>query len=102
MEFEWMGIVGLFVGCVLRTLLPYVLVGLSEIKEGGWKAWPKFEPSYLSAFGAAMIAYVVTLVTVPGAWGTLQSMSFVLAAALAYAGHDLAREVIKVFRRGKI
>jgi len=90
-------VVAIALGCALRTLLPYVMVGLEAIaREQDWKAWPRFEPSYLSAFGLAVIAYAVTLVTVPGAWAQLLDMAFVQIVALAYAGQDLARQVIKV------
>jgi len=88
--------IGLLIGCALRTLLPYVAAGLEAIRETeDWKAWPKFEPSYLSAFALALIAYVVTMLAVPGAFEQALAMGFVQAVALAYAGQDLARQIIK-------
>jgi len=89
------GAIGL--GCALRTLLPYVMAGLAAIAEAqDWTAWPRFKPSYLSAFGLAVIAYAIGLLTVPGAWGRLLAMEWVQIVALAYAGQDLARQVVKV------
>ena len=93
---ELTAVLAIVLGCALRTLLPYVLTGLQKIAESGeWASWPRFEPAYLSAFVLAVMAYALTLITIPGAWGALLAMAFVQVVALAYAGQDLARHVLK-------
>ena len=87
---------GLLLGCAMRTLLPYVVTGLELIaKENSFAAWPRFEPSYLSAFVLAVLGYGVTLATSPGAWSAVLLMDFVQAVAYAYTGQSLARLVVK-------
>ena len=86
----------LALGCVLRTVLPYITSGLQIVsEEGSWKAWPAFEPKYLASLALALIAYGVILATVPGAISALSSTSFIAATGIGYAGGDLARETIK-------
>ena len=86
----------LLTGLAMRTLLPYIVVGLNAISEGGFGAWPKFEAKYLASLGLAVIGYGVTLVTVPGAVEALLEMTFVAIVAMAYAGEDLVRQAIKL------
>lgn len=95
----FVSISALLLGCVLRTLLPYVVRGFVELQDN--KPWPKFEYSYLGALGLAVVAYAVSLVTVPGAFEALLSMGFVQVVALAYAGQDVARQLIKVSTKKK-
>jgi len=84
----------LLLGCALRTLLPYVVRGFVDLQDN--KPWPKFEYSYLGALGLAVVAYAVSLVTIPGAFEALLSMGFVQVVALAYAGQDVSRQLIKL------
>lgn len=89
-------LVGLLVGAALRTLLPYVSTGLEEVaKAQDWKAWPKFQPSYLAMFALAVIGFGVSFLTVPGAFTGLMAWGFVQAVALAYSGGDIGRQLIK-------
>lgn len=91
-----LSVVGLLaLGCGMRFLLPYVIYGLQQIGEHGWKAWPRFEAKYLSAFGLAFIGYGAILVTVPGAVAYLAGMQPLAVVAIAYAGQDLGVNVAK-------
>jgi len=87
----------LLLGCALRTLLPYVVRGFQDLQEN--KPWPSFEVSYLGALGLAVIAYALALATMPGAFASLLQMGFIQIVALAYAGQDIIRQVIKVSKR---
>lgn len=86
----------LALGCALRLLLPYVTAGLQAISDGGWAAWPPFEPKYLASFALALIGYGVTLVTSAGALTALMAMPFTAAVLAGYTGGDLAREAVKL------
>ena len=86
----------LFLGCALRTLLPYVTTGLKIVGESGkWSDWPRFEPAYLTAFALALIIYAVSFLTIPGAWESALETPFIYLVGLSYAGQDVTREVIK-------
>ena len=83
----------LLLGCAMRTLLPYVIAGFQEWQAN--KPWPKFEYKYLGSFGLAVLAYFITLLTSPGTVEALMEMSFVYIVAIAYAGTDISRQLIK-------
>ena len=87
----------LVLGCALRYLLPYVTTGLQDVKEAGWKAWPKFEPKYLSGFALGLVGFLVTFATSQGAVAALIAMPFTAATLLGYSGGEAAREVVKLF-----
>ena len=90
----------LVLGLALRTLLPYVVAGLTVWQESGdWSAWPRFEPKYLASFALAAVGYAVTFATVEGAFESVAGMSFVAIVALAYGSTDVAREAIKLVVR---
>ena len=86
----------LVLGCALRYLLPYVTTGFQAIRDGGWSAWPKFEPAYLSGFVLGVLGFVVTFVTSQGAVEALMAMPFTAAVLLGYSGGEAAREVVKL------
>jgi hypothetical protein len=89
--------VGLLVGFALRTFLPYLATGFEAVKDAeDWGAWPPFKPSYLVAFLVLIVAFGVTLLTVPGALAEFLTWTFFTAVAFAYAGQDVARQIVKV------
>jgi len=83
-------------GCLLRAIIPYLVVGLEAISEGGWQAWPKFEAKYVATFGTALLGYAIALLTIPGAIESLVAMTPIAAIALGYGGGDLVREGVKL------
>jgi hypothetical protein len=84
-------------GCVLRAMVPYVLSGFQIVgEEGSWKAWPRFEPKYVTTFGTAIVIYAVALATVPNAVEALMELPIVPAISLGYSGGALVREGVKV------
>jgi len=98
MDWESIGyaIGALFLGCALRTLLPYVTTGLKLVGESGqWSDWPRFEPSYLTSFVLAAIAYGIVFLTVPGSWEAALDTPFIFLVSIAYAGQDIAREAVR-------
>lgn len=96
---EILSVIGLLVlGCALRFLLPYVIYGLQQIGEKGWRAWPGFEAKYVASFALAAIGYGIILVTVPGVIRYLVGTEEVAVIALAYAGQDLGQNVVKRIR----
>ena len=83
-------------GAVLRFVLPWIIVGLQTVgKEGTWKAWPKFQPIYVTSFLLALLAYGVALLTIPGAWAWLQGQESIPLIGFAYTGSDITRQLIK-------
>lgn len=95
-----LSILYLVIGSALRFLLPYLIVSFETVaKSGKWSDWPPFEPHYLSAFILNVVGYGVTLATIPGAWASLIAMAPVGIIALAYAGQDLSRKLIKTVQK---
>jgi len=73
-----------------------VTTGLQEVgKARSWKAWPKFDPSYLAALGLAVIVFALAFLTMPGLFEAFRSWPFVAATALAYSGDDLGGRILK-------
>lgn len=92
---------GLLVGAALRTLLPYIATSLEIVaKAENWRAWPRFQPSYLVAFIVAVIGFGVTFLTVPGALLAFLAWEFVPSVALGYGGQDIGRQIVKMGQAG--
>lgn len=90
----------LAVGCAMRFLLPYVLIGFEAVgRENSWTAWPAWEWRYLTSLILSLIGYGVMLVVVPETLTQLTAMAPVQVVILAYAGQDVASRVVKPFRR---
>jgi len=96
-----LGMLWLTIGCALRAFVPYLTTGLTAIGDSGsWASWPKFEPKYLTTFAMALLGYILTLVTVPGAAQVLVDTLPLAAIGLGYAGGALVRDVAKLaFKR---
>ena len=89
-------LIGILVGSLLRTFLPYFTTGLEIVaKENTWKAWPQFQWKYLTMFILSLIGYGVTFLTLPGTFDALLSWEFIASVALAYSGGDVGRQLIK-------
>ncbi len=87
---------GLLIGAALRTFLPYVVAAFEAVRDAeSWSAWPAFKPSYLISFLVLCLGFTVTFLTVPGALAAFMTWTFFAAVAVAYAGQDISRQVIK-------
>lgn len=91
---------GLLLGILLRTFVPYFVAAWEQVAQAETWAefrtlWPPFRPAYLSSFMLALGIYMMTVLTVQGAWSTTLNLGFVEATGLAYAGQSLSRLVIK-------
>jgi len=90
------GIVGLIVGAVLKVVVPYLRAGLERVAETGTLAsWPPFDWRYVAMFLAPILEFSVAFLTVPGLWVASLSWGFIISTAMAYAGTDIAKEVVK-------
>lgn len=90
----------LFIGCALRFLLPYLILGLETIgRENSLKAWPAWEWRYLTSLILSLIAYGVMMLLNPQALVGLLAMAPVQIVILAYAGQDVASRIQKPFRK---
>ena len=85
----------LTVGCALRAIVPYILGALNVVGEKGWKAWPPFEAKYVTSFAAAIVLYIVALLTIPNAIQALTELPLIPAISLGYSGGALVREGAK-------
>lgn len=96
---EQLGYVLLYLaaGSALRYLLPYVMLGLVEV--GLERPWPRWEWKYLSAFGLAIIGFAIPMLTMPGFFAQLASLPQIPLIAFAYAGNEMARDVVKAIER---
>jgi hypothetical protein len=80
-------------GLAMRTLLPYLVVGLVQVQKG--QAWPGWEWKYMASFGLAIVGYVVIFLTTEGAFIALMDSSFIATVSMAYGSQDIIREVLK-------
>ena len=98
---EILRITGLLaIGCAMRFVLPYVLVGLEAVgRDNSLSAWPPWEWRYLTSFLLSLLAYGVMMVIVPDALIGWAKMAPVQVVILAYAGQDVASRVVKPFRK---
>lgn len=94
----WVPFLGLLLGKVLRHILPYLTSALETIAEKeDWRAWPRFNPSYLAMFLLGVIGFGVYLAITPGGYAQFITWKFVQAVGLGYSGDDVARQGIKVY-----
>jgi hypothetical protein len=87
-------LLAVLLGCVLRTLLPYVVKGFQLLQENN--PWPKFEYSYLGSLGLAVVGYGLMFLIKPDYFSQIVTLPFTEIVALAYAGQESARQVIKI------
>ena len=85
---------GLLLGCVLRTILPYVIKGFEDLQDN--KPWPTWENKYLGSLGLLVIAYSGMFLASPDLFSQVVALPFYGIVAFAYFGQDAARKVIKV------
>lgn len=91
----------LLLGCLMRALVPYLLLAFAAIggEESKFSDWPAFKPMYVSVFGLAVVLYAVALLTIPGAAEWLISESFIAVVAFGYGGGSFANALAKAFVR---
>ena len=92
---QYLPLIGLLVGTLLRVIVPYLRTGLERVAEtGNFVDWPVFDWRYLSLFLLPIVEFGVAFLTVQGLWSAAFSWGFVPAVALAYAGADIGRDVV--------
>jgi hypothetical protein len=90
----------LLVGCAMRFILPYILVGFEAVgRENTWKAWPPWEWRYLTSLVLSLIGYGVMMVVIPDTVAKWAAMAPVQVIIFAYAGQDVASRLQKPFRK---
>uniref|UniRef100_A0A6M3M3N7 Uncharacterized protein n=1 Tax=viral metagenome TaxID=1070528 RepID=A0A6M3M3N7_9ZZZZ len=83
----------LAVGSALKYVLPYAILGLTQVGLG--KPWPRWEWRYLSAFALALIGYGLALMMTEDLVARFAAMRPPALVLLAYGANELARAVIK-------
>jgi len=84
-----------FVGLVLRTLVPWLRVAYDLIKESNQWKLPPFEPKYVLPPLATAGAYVLAILTTQNALLLLTKLHPAALVLGAYLGQDLVRQTLK-------
>ena len=92
----WLIVVYFLIGCAIRFILPYVLLGLEAVAEQNrLSAWPAWEWRYLTAIIVAVLLFGLSLL-VPATLDLWRAMAPVTIILAAYAGQDASRGIVKV------
>ena len=88
---------GILVGLVWQTIIPYVIEAFRKIKETG--EWLKFERQYwippIAGFIIETILVIGVFISAPGVFESVARLGFVSAVAFGIAGHKVLRDVQK-------
>lgn len=90
-------ILGLFIGAMLRVVVPYVRSGLQEVAQlGNFSHWPEFDWRYLAMVLLPVLEYGIAFVTIEGLWNTAITWGMIYAIQLGWSGSDIGKEIVQI------